>query len=354
MKLLLSLAASAALFASAAHAENAAIKRVIDGYVIPAYADFNEAVRSTRSAMESLCADPSYGGLERARQNFRTLVETWSEVEIIRFGPITAENRLERILFWPDRKSTGLKQVQAAIANEDPTANDPGTLSGKSVAMQGLGALEFVLYGTGFDALKGGDSRYRCEYGRAIITNINYIMDEVQTAWLDPKGIAPDWSNPAPGNALYRSDDEAMTEVLNVLIHGLDLVRDVRINGFLGETAEDDKPKQAIYWRSDNTFVSIAGNLRGLKKLFDVVDFTQFLPADSSWIPGSIDFEFNNADRTLSGLAGTPVTALANQPEKRQALGYAKLVTSSLSDIFVTKLAPALNLTAGFSSLDGD
>jgi predicted lipoprotein len=31
-----------------------------------------------------------------------------------------------------------------------------------------------------------------------------------------------------------------------------------------------------------------------------------------------------------------------------------RLVTSSLSDIIGSKLAPALALTAGFSSLDGD
>jgi predicted lipoprotein len=70
----------------------------------------------------------------------------------IRFGPVTEENRLERILFWPDRKGIGLKQVQAAIAGEDATAADPQTLPGKSVAMQGLGALEFVLFGTGSDS----------------------------------------------------------------------------------------------------------------------------------------------------------------------------------------------------------
>ncbi len=73
------------------------------------------------------------------------------------------------MLFWPDRKGTGLKQVQAALASKDPTAADAAQLAGKSVAMQGLGALEFVLYGTGSEELATAGESYRCAYGAAII-----------------------------------------------------------------------------------------------------------------------------------------------------------------------------------------
>jgi uncharacterized protein len=48
---------------------------------------------------------------------------------------VVEENRLERILFFPDRKGTGLKQVQATLAASDETATDVAALSGKSVAM---------------------------------------------------------------------------------------------------------------------------------------------------------------------------------------------------------------------------
>ena len=85
---------------------------------------------------------------------------------------MTKENRLERILFWPDRKSTGLKQVQRALAEKDATATNPAKLKGKSVAMQGLGALEFVLFGTGAEKLAGPGEDYRCAYGRAIAGNV--------------------------------------------------------------------------------------------------------------------------------------------------------------------------------------
>ena len=83
------------------------------------------------------------------------------------------------MLFWPDRKGIGLKQVQAALAAKDPTAADAAQLAGKSVAMQGLGALEFVLFGTGAETLAGTGDAYRCAYGAAIAANLDGIAAEL-------------------------------------------------------------------------------------------------------------------------------------------------------------------------------
>ena len=55
------------------------------------------------------------------------------------------DNRFERILYYPDRKGLGLRQVQALLAEQDASVLAVGALEGKSVAVQGLGALEFVL-----------------------------------------------------------------------------------------------------------------------------------------------------------------------------------------------------------------
>lgn len=336
-----------------ARAENATIRRVVDGYVTPAYADAHETAATVRGDMERLCGDPSAASVASARADFVALVAAWSRIEAVRFGPVTEQNRLERILFWPDRKSIGLKQVQAAIAAKDPTASDPATLAQKSVAMQGLGALEFVLFGAGSETLEANGDLYRCEYGRAIATNVERMLAEIQTGWSEPAGIAAQWTNPGPDNPLFRDDAEAMTELLDVLVHGMELVRDVRINGFLGEAPDGDKPKQAVFWRAEASVVSIEANLAGLLALFDAADFAPLLPADQTWLPGSVDFEFSNAATALAGLDG-PVDALLADPVRRDRLAYARLVTSSLSDLLGDKLAPALGLTSGFSSLDGD
>jgi len=337
----------------AAKAGNATVAGAVDGFVKPAYAAFHAGAAKVAADMDTLCATRRADALAAAQDDFIALVTAWSEVEIVRFGPITEQNRLERILFWPDRKSIGLKQVQAAIAGKDATATDPATLKDKSVAMQGLGALEFVLFGTGYEELQSPGENYRCAYGGAIAKNIEAIAAEVDGAWRDLAGIAGQWANPAADNPLYRTDEEAVTELFDVIVHGLELTRDVRLNGFLGETASDDKPKQAVFWRSGATIVSLQANLRGQRKLFDASKLGSLLATDMAWIAESITFEFNTADTILGRVAGPIPDVLADQ-ERRGGLSAIRLITSHLSELFGTSMAGALGLTAGFSSLDGD
>lgn len=328
------------------------ISRAVTDFIQPAYRDFHAATGTLDAAVTKLCATPSGDLLSEARKAFSQTVDSWSRVEIIRFGPVTEQNRLERILFWPDRKSTGLRQVQAAIQKEDPTATDPDTLSGKSVAMQGLGALEFVLFGTDSESL-ASDAPYRCSFGAAIAGNLDSIAEEVENSWEKPDGFAKSWQNPSENNPLYRNNGEVLGELLDVFVTGLEMERDVRIGGFLGEAAEKDKPKQALFWRSGQTIPSLAGNLSGMKALFDISGLAEALPADKKWIAKSINFEFNNALNALAS-ANEPIEDVLADSAKRGRLTYTGVITSSLSELFGTRLSAEFGLTAGFSSLDGD
>lgn len=328
------------------------ISRVVTDFVRPAYHDFHAATSRLDGAVTKLCANPSEKLLSDARADFTKAIAAWARVEIIRFGPVTEKNRLERILFWPDRKGTGLKQVQAALQKEDPTATDPASLAGKSVAMQGLGALEFVLFGTDAESL-ASDAPYRCSFGAAITGNLDTISGEIETEWGRPDGFAHDWQVPSGSNPLYRNDAEALGELLEIFVTGLEMERDMRIGGFLGDTQAKDKPKQALFWRSSQTVAMLSGNLSGMKALFDISGLAQALPDDQRWIAKSIDFEFNNGLNALAS-ADEPIEDVLADPAKRGRLTYASVVTSSLSELFGTRLSGEFGLTAGFSSLDGD
>ncbi|MBZ9701123.1 MULTISPECIES: imelysin family protein [unclassified Mesorhizobium] len=339
--------------ASAAVKATDVIQRAIDGFVRPAYASLHDRAAGLNKAMHALCEKPSKGDLDAARAEFSRTVDAWSSAEIIGFGPVKENNRLERMLFWPDRKSIGLKQVQAALAAQDPSATDPAQLSGKSVAMQGLGALEFVLYGDGADALAGKNDPYRCAYGAAVAGNIETMAGDVADAWNKPDGFAALWANPGPQNPLYRDGTEAVTELVGIFINELEMVRDVRLKGFLGGKPEADKPKQAIYWRSQNTTNSLAGNLAGIDGLFEASKLGDALPADARWMAESIRIQLVNGVATAKSVQGPIDMALAD-PALRAKLEHLALITSSLSTLFGTRLTAEFGLTAGFSSLDGD
>ncbi len=345
------------LFSQVAHAAtvdaDVTIGNAVEGFVRPGYAALHKATQELGASLDNLCANPATSSLSQARDAFSRTVDAWSEIEIIRFGPITKENRLERILFWPDRKSIGLKQVQAALAAKDTSVTDAGKLKGKSVAVQGLGALEFLLYGTGAEGLAGNDEAFRCDYGRAIAKNLDTIAGAVEAEWGSADGYGAQWRKAGPNNSLYRDDNEALTELLEVFVNGLELVRDQRLGGFLSEKSKNDKPRQALFWRSEKTANSLAGNMRGMRNLFITSKITEKLSENASWIGLSIDFEFRNAVNAADASKGSIADVLSD-PKRRAKLMYFGVVTSSLSELFGTRLSADLGLTAGFSSLDGD
>jgi len=144
-----------------------------------------------------------------------------------------------------------------------------------------------------------------------------------------------------------------VTALLEVFVNGLELVRDVRLGGFLGKQAADDKPKQAIYWRSDGTTRSLAANLAGMKALFEASGLGNQLSPDTRWVADSVKIVLGNAIDAANALDGPIDDTLAGE-QKRDKLAYFRLVTSTLTELFATRLAAEFGLTAGFSSLDGD
>lgn len=329
------------------------ITQAVEDAIKPGFAAFAVAGRDMRMAMGGLCDEPSAAGLNEARARFRDVVIAWSRIENYRFGPLMKDNRSERILFWPDRKGIALKQVQAILANKDATATDPVTLKGKSVAVQGLGALEFVLFGTGAETLASPDGDFRCDYGNAISGAVSDVAAEMSVEWYEAPGIATRMIRPSETDPDYRSNDEVLQELIGVMAHGLEAIRDQRILPFLGRGGAAPKPKSALFWRSNMTIPSILANFEGLRALLVNSDIWRYAPTEQFWIGEQAMSEFDSAAIYGSGVMGTLEEAMADQA---QVDHLTDIVTSSqvLGKLLGEDLPAALGLSVGFSSLDGD
>ncbi|PST26998.1 hypothetical protein C7U60_01495 [Mesorhizobium plurifarium] len=331
--------------------------QAVDGFIIPGYRDLAEATNTLSEASTTLCTSPSEATLKAARSAFSDVVDKWSAIEIIRLGPALEQNRFERFLFYPDRKSTGLKQVQAILARKDESATKAENLKGKSVAVQGLGALEFVLYGTGAEALSGDDGGFRCRYGLAVSENLRSIAGEFLAQWEKPDGIQAAWKEPGPGNPLFRDNKEAATELLGVLVHGAEMIKDQRLRpfyaGMVDGKPDKGRPKLAIYWRSFNTMPAISANFSALQKLFNTAGMERLLPADSRSIAGSINFLFKALIAAADRLEGPVDAALADE-RQRARLDFIALNAADLLDRLNREFGGSIGLGAGFSFADGD
>src|SRR4051812_23808290 len=94
----------------------------IDDFARPKFAAFAATTAKLHTDVVSLCTTPSDTALATAQQSFKDAVVAYSTIEFVRMGPLNVDDRVERLLFWPDSKGIALKQVQAAIGTKDPTA----------------------------------------------------------------------------------------------------------------------------------------------------------------------------------------------------------------------------------------
>ena len=328
---------------------DAAVNQVIR----PGMVNFKNVASGLESAMSGLCAVPSERALGIAVQQFAKAALAYGQVEFVRIGPLMEDNRADRLLFWPDRRGIGLKQVQAIIAEADASATEVMSLRGKSVAAQGFGALEFVLFGTGAETLLVPEGEFRCRYGLAIAANISRIAAELAMGWYQHEGVAAHLTRPQADYADYRTETEALEALVGLVAHGVEGMRDTRINPFIAGDGKAAQPKLALFWRSGLTMAMIRANVDGMRKLVTVSGVARAVAENDKGLDNSIDFEFRNAIRALD-IVTLPVDQAVADEKQAFALSYLVLVTGSLQAMIGEQLSAALGLSVGFSSLDGD
>ena len=323
------------------------------GYIVPSYARLSDDAARLETTTRALCETPSAQTLASARAAFGSMALSWARIEWLRVGPSMEENRLERMLFYPDRKGTGLKQVQRALAGQDEVVTDAAKLGQLSVAMQGLGAYEFLLFRKGSAALASAASNvFDCRYALAIAQNLLAMSGELSAGWQAGTPLTKAFVMPSPENTLYRDDVEALNLVIGTIIHGLEAVRDVRIGYFLRKDGRD-RPRSALYRRSGLTLASIATNLEGCLDLFERSGIERVLPDEAEYIGDQVRLEFQLAMRTAREFNAGP-EALVGDAKSRKRLEYLEYAISNIIARLNDEFAPAAGLAAGFSFGDGD
>ena len=331
------------------------IAGAIDDFARPKFAELATAASNLETNVAALCATPSETTLQSAQEAFKRTVLAYSAVEFVRFGPLGVDERVERLMFWPDSKGIALRQVQSAIGTQDPTAADPATLKEKSVAMQGLGAVEFLLFGTGFEDLATPTAAYRCKFAAAATTLIEGLASTLSAEWADttPGSAADAMLNPKAASSEYRTELEVINKLAGALTFGTDIIRDQRLAPVLSLSTGTPKPKAALFWRSGMTARALGANFSGLRDFFRAAKFGAAMGATNSWIAEGVEFELDSAIKAANEVPARMETAVTN-PQGLLGLKQMYVSTGSLDTLLGDSLGGALGLSTGFSALDGD
>jgi predicted lipoprotein len=348
-----------------AEADHAAIaKASLTEVIRPGYAALADAAAALKGKVDTLCGQPSAVTLQEAKDAFASTVAAWSKVEIFRFGPVTAEHRFERLFFWPDPKGLGLRQIQDVLAKRAETVTEPDELAGKSVALQGVPALEYLLYGDGAQILSQGgsveplpklesDGAFRCAFALSVATNVNRIAKSVVEGWRESSAFEKAFLDPASEDPYYHAPKEVTLDLFKAFTTGIELVRDQKLGKPLGASPAEAKPKLAAFWRSGLTFDNAAGNLEGVRALFAQGGFAQVVAQESAGVENSILFDLDHAVEVLRGI-DQPVAEVVKNEDLRAKLEALRVGLKNSAQTAGDMISRGAGLAFGFNAMDGD
>src|SRR5262245_27418346 len=329
-----------------AHAQTSSdelLDRVVNDVIVPGYANLVQAAEMERAQWQAFCTAPSADGMAKLRDAYHGTADAWSSIEMVHYGPIAEDFRGERLSFWPERKNAVEKALKNILAKPDDAALEPTTFRKGSAGVQGLPALERVLFSEGSseaDFTGSADAAFRCRLGTAIAANILAIAQEVQAGWTEgDNAIAKRLTAPDVAAALKGA-------LATDLLGGYVLIKDKKLDPAMGKDPADVRPKMAEGWRSGRSLHAIVLNLETAGAILTIL--AEGMPKQDSTALRNNSTALRVAKR-LHGDRGT----LAAGPQRRDLILLRDAVDAAGKRAF-EEVPVVLGVSVGFNSLDGD
>ncbi|MFV0295461.1 MAG: imelysin family protein [Hyphomicrobiaceae bacterium] len=332
-------------------------RQTLDNVIRPGLSRLQGKALALREAIGEACVANTGVGQRRIAVAFDGFVDAWGRVELLRFGPLTAQYRAERILFWPDRGGRGLARVKRAIAKRDRSVTDAALLAQKSPTAKGLSALDAVLYGN--LAHDAAGRAFMCAYALAIAIRLEATAVEISADWSAPDGYQHLWLAAGPGNAAFKSGAERTSVLASVMNTGLEQVRDDRIAGPLGFNRTRHKTTPPLPF-SGRGLKLVVGNLSGLLALYAdgglMAALEKAAPADmSTAVRKRAQRVRQMLAETRDQLAKLPqVQAPFSDPRQMRAIVGAGFPLKSVRKDFADLMSEVAGVPTGFTASDGD
>ncbi|HUD41781.1 MAG TPA: imelysin family protein [Dokdonella sp.] len=332
-------------------------ERWITGYIRPASAALVAAASNAGRAVDAYCAAPADASLrDDLRTQIHALAGAWGRVAFLRFGPLVEANRFERLFFFPDPRGLVVKQTAAAIATAGAQPLDIDALRARSVAVQGLGALEYALFDgeAGATIARGeADGRARCAYARGVAAALQRTAEELAQGWQATSAFAREFGRPGKDNRLYRTSAEVAAEAIKASSGGIRFVRDIQLLPALGADAASARGQRLPLWRSGASAALLAGTIEGLRDFVAAGRLTPALAPEQRWVPAAFADEASRIAAQWRSLSSPLDHAIADSA-LRGPIELSVLQLKNLQDINDAYLAPALGVSIGFNAFDGD
>lgn len=341
---------------------------IVDEHIVPRHQQLADASYALQQQAKSLCTEPSEAKLENVRRGFHQTMDGWMSIQHIRNGPVELLTRYHRYQLWPDKHNTGSKQLGKMLGEQDIDVLQTDHFARTSVAVQGLSALERLL----FNSMKGpetflatfsdnGQSSYRCQLVMAITNNLATMSSELVDEWA---------AKPTPFHTLFlssgqllgeRMTDKSLAEkpevsstFLNHMTTQVQSVIDQKLKRPMADNTAKAKPRYAESWRSERSMRNIRLNLQAVESLYDT-GFASMLKSKSNGL--ELDKQIKLAFKASHAAAKAidqPLSDTLKDESQRPALEKLVATSRKLQSLLSTALPQAVEIPLGFNALDGD
>jgi len=337
----------------------AAVTATVKADIIPSYQSLEQSTEALQGALDTLCKSPSDAALGDARTQFAATTLAWAKIQFLSFGPVSEHQRAFRIEYWPDKRNVVGRQIAEVLKKQDEAALRPEHFATTTVGVQGLPALDRLLFEddvlANVQAAAPG-AAFRCQLFAAIGANLKTIAHELVSGWTGESGFLARIGHASEDEQEATGGRDVAARLLNDLLTATIAIRDMKLLAPLGDSLSKAKPQAAELWRSGQSIAVLNANLQGVRALFGTDHGLGALLAAQSGGKKATDATIAAIDQASNLLAQItlPLDKAVADPTQRKQVAELTEQMEKVRDALAGPVAKKLNLPIGFNALDGD
>lgn len=325
-----------------------ALQGIYGHWALPRAQDFDRSARALVPAVAALCQAPAADGravLESARTAWLATARAWEQLSAVSVGPVIARRSQRAIDFTPTRPAL----IEKAIAAQPQGAK---AFERIGTPAKGLPALEWLLWTR--PAQPGSPA---CGYAHEVAQDVARDSAALAKAFAD--AAATDWG----AEDEQEGSTQAISEFVNQWVGGIERLRWAQMDKPLRAAGSGSGARTPDYPRtaSGSTLAAWAATWGGLRSLTTLPAHAHNPAAGEALVPLEMVLRGKGLNPLADKLrqATDKVDASMAQVQKsglqnKAAIQQTARDLAALKFLAESEVAPALQVSIGFSDADGD
>ena len=340
-------------------------RAIIEQHIVPKLEELHSAAKQLDNKTNQFCQTPTTDTLNILRHAYFAVNDAWMGIQHMRRGPIDKDRRFYRIQLYPDKRNAVGKQLLRKIKISDASQLVPDKFPKLTVAIQGISALEQLLFRERYpiSAFQSNDQQrsYHCQLLQAISANLVSITKNIHHEFTETKDIYDLLVNAkrfpvdesAPDLALQKRIEVSAT-ILNSYYTQLDTISTHKLGMPLGKSLEKARPKRSESTYSQRSLHNIKLNLLALEQIYEITYSPLLeLQPESQALNKKIKQLFSRIHQQINNI-GMPLEEAVKNATARKMVIELQSSIDQLHTITLKTMASTLGLPLRFNSLDGD